>query len=288
MSTTHGSLGGLLVRSVFWTFLVGFGVPDAKAMGLAGEDPRQVSRRGPGLSAEVDSPVPLPDPAGVFPFVPLDRDATEGLRHGYVQTTSGRFGFATTDLRLPSRVPLSIGRVYDSGLMDSIPGVPNEENPRVQRDLGPNWILRPSSVLIRTNTGFTLLTDEAGLVPYVPVGDGSGVYVPQPDRPSRFGRLEPLVANTRYRMRLADGTVRTYEVIPGEPYLWLTREEDPAGNALEYTYDSTYLKRITSSDGPWIEFHRPLWGEPAPASTPAPRVVRISDSTGRELLLGYL
>lgn len=252
-----------------------------------GEDLRQVSRRGPQLAAGLEPPLPATDAGGEIPFEPLERDATEGLRHGFVQTTSGRFGFRTTDLSLPSRVSLFVGRVYDSGLMHAIPGVPSEQNPRVQRDLGPNWILRPTSVLIQSGTGFTLLTDEAGLVPYVPANDGSGEYVPAPDRPLRFGRLEPVIANTRYRMRLSDGNVRTYEVIPGEPYLWMTREEDPAGNALTYVYDSTYLRRIESSDGTWIEFHRPLWGEPAPPDLPAPRIVRITDSAGRSLQLGY-
>ena len=107
-----------------------------------------------------------------MPLQPLQRDATEGLRHGWVQTSSGRFGFKTEDLRLAARVPLTAGRVYDAGLEDALPGVPFGEEPRVFRDFGVNWMLRPSSALIPWNNGFLLLTDDAGVVEYVPAGDG--------------------------------------------------------------------------------------------------------------------
>ncbi|MDQ7087282.1 MAG: hypothetical protein Q9Q13_05225 [Acidobacteriota bacterium] len=65
------------------------------------------------------------------------------------------------------------------------------------------------------------------------------------------------------------------------------REEDPSGNALDLSYRDGYLEKIQATDGAWVKFFRPMWGEPAPADTPAPRIVRILDSTGRELSLSY-
>ncbi|NJN63718.1 MAG: RHS repeat protein [Acidobacteria bacterium] len=225
--------------------------------------------------------------AGRSPFLPLDRDPTEGLRHGFVQTSSGRLGFEVTDLELPSRIPIRVGRVYDAGLRASIPGVPFEQNPRLERDLGINWLLMPSSVMILTGTGFLMITDEGGVIPYALDPGGSGKYLPQPNRPLRFGPLEPVPGDAKYIVRMTDGRVRTYAPIPGEPYYWVRREEDASGNRIDFEYDLTYLKRVVSSDGAWVELHRPLWGEPAPPGTPNSRVMRMTDSAGREVRFTY-
>lgn len=253
------------------------------ATGPSAPDPAQAVRRGlPAVPAALQ-PV-LPAGTGDLPMEPLERDATEGLRHGWVQTTSGRFGFKTVDLTLAARVPLKLGRVYDAGLEAALPGVPFGEEPRMFRDLGVNWLLRPTSALIPWNTGFLMLTGEAGVVEYVPAGDGT--YLPAPDRPSPFG---PLVPNGQGGLtsRMRSGTLRTYAMVPGASNYWLVREEDPSGNALDFEYVDGYLHRITATDGAWAEFHRPMWGESAPPSLKPTRIVRISDSMGRELTCGY-
>jgi hypothetical protein len=97
--TTRSSLGRFLQCIVLLPPLI---CAFAVAGGLA--DPVQVSRQGI-LNIERGWEFPLPPAPPDFPLTPLDRDATEGVRHGWVQTTSGRFGFSTVDLTLPSRVP---------------------------------------------------------------------------------------------------------------------------------------------------------------------------------------
>ncbi len=253
--------------------------PADEAPGLA--DPYVVVRSGMPVLPAVISPGM---PGRELPFRELDRDPAEGVRHGWVATSSGRFGFGVLDLELPSRVPFRVGRVYDAGLVGALPGPSHGGEPRASRDLGPNWILSPVSVLLAVDGGYLLLTDEAGVIPYVP--DGAGGYRPDPDRPLRFGRLEPEPGGG-WRVRLADGRVRTYRLVEGEANYWLVREEDGAGNALEYRYRDGYLWRIESTDGSWVEFSRPMWGAAAPAGLPATRVVRMEDSAGRVVELEY-
>ena len=84
---------------------------------------------------------------------------------------NGRFGFQTTDLALPARVPLAVGRTYDLGVAAYDPTPPSVR--RSAHDLGPNWVLRPSSILFTIYTGFMLFSDDAGLTSYVPAGGGA-------------------------------------------------------------------------------------------------------------------
>ncbi|HHK42604.1 MAG TPA: RHS repeat protein, partial [Planctomycetaceae bacterium] len=90
-----------------------------------------------------------------------------------------------------------------------------------------------------------------------------------------------------FRVTMSSGLVRSYAMVPGESNYWLVREADPAGNALDLSYRDGYLEKIQATDGAWVQFFRPLWGESAPSGTPAPRIVRILDSIGRELNLSY-
>ncbi len=234
----------------------------------------------------------IPSAADTFPLKPLDRDPTDGLRHGFVQTASGRFGFRVTDLSLPSRVPLTVGRVYDAGLLASLPGVPIGYEPRMSRDLGPNWILQPTSALLPTPTGFLLLTDLGGVVPYA-LDPATGKYFPAPDRPSEFGAMVPN-GQGGFKVRLSNGRLRTYSHLSGDSNYYLTKEEDASGNAITLSYrvgeapeTLVYLERIDSTDGHWIRFDRPMWGASAPAGVPRTRIVGIVDSIGRAVSLSY-
>ena len=211
----------------------------------------------------------VPTTARSFPLEPLDRDPTDGLRHGFVQTASGRFGFRVTDLALPSRVPLVVGRVYDAGLLASLPGVPIGYEPRMSRDLGPNWILQPTSALLPTPTGFLLLTDLGSVVPYA-LDPATGKYFPAPDRPSDFGAMAPN-GQGGFKVRMSNGRLRTYSHLSGDSNYYLTKEEDASGNAVTLSYrvgeapeTLVYLERIDSTDGHWIRFDRPMWGASAP------------------------
>lgn len=246
----------------------------------------------PGQQVRAGLPL-VPDPGGdvskgtqgVFPFEPIDRDPTDGLRHGWVQTSNGRFGLRATDLTLPARVPFRVGRVYDSGVWARLPLVPVGDEPRPAWDLGPNWSLAPSSVLmVGTGGTFLLVTDEAGLVTYVAAGGGK--YKPSPDRPFRFGMMEPGGTNI-FKVRLTDGLLRTYTKLSGQLNYWLTKEEDPSGNALNFVYVGGMLQRINASDGAWVEFKRPVWGASAPSWVRNTRVVQIVDSAGRSLGFEY-
>ncbi|MDQ7007142.1 MAG: hypothetical protein Q9Q40_07905 [Acidobacteriota bacterium] len=217
--------GVLLVLVALIPNLLWGGVSFLLAQSLA--DPRQEVRTGlPILPAPLQRGLSRGEVA--FPFLPLERDATEGLRHGFVQTSSGRFGFKTTDLTLAARVPLVVGRVYDAGLEATIPGVPYGSEPRVFRDLGVNWILRPTSTLIPVQGGYLLLTDEGGVVPYVEDPGGSGAYLPNPDRPSAFGPLEP-DGQGGLQVTMSSGLVRFYAMVPGGEQLLAGAGGGPLG-----------------------------------------------------------
>jgi hypothetical protein len=73
-----------------------------------------------------------------------------GAWHGYVNATTGGLVFRVVDMRLPGRMPLEIGRVYDSKISSSLPPPPPgmEAEPRWGADLGKNWILSYSGYLI--------------------------------------------------------------------------------------------------------------------------------------------
>lgn len=277
-----------LVQFLALAILLSATTPPATALDLAGPvglpDPEQQIRAG---LPSVPDPVRrfLDDTSGSFPFEPIDRDPTEGIRHGWVQTSNGRFGFRTVDLTLPARVPFRIGRVYDAGIWARLPLVPVGDEPRPAWDLGPNWGLMPSSVLMAGTGGtFVLVTDEGGLVTYVAAGGGK--YKPSPDRPYRFGMMEPAGTNV-FKVRLTDGLLRTYTKLSGQLHFWLTKEEDPSGNALNFVYVGGMLQRINASDGSWVEFKRPAWGASAPGWVRSTRVVQIVDSTGRTLGFEY-
>jgi hypothetical protein len=220
----------------------------------------------------------LPSAYQAFPFTQLDRDPTEGARHGFVQTTSGRFGFEVLDTTLPSRVPFQLGRTYDAGIIGMIPGVPTQE-PRINYDFGPNWILKPTASLIPTSsTAFLVLTDEGLVVPYQKETSGPK-YWPAPDRPTAYGVMEP-TGDGGFFIRHSSGLKYTFRTIPSDVNYWLTKKEDAAGNALNFTYTGGMLQRIDASDGYWVQFFRPTWGESAPAGTNPKRIVRITFGIG--------
>lgn len=87
-----GVVGSLVLSTIL---ILGF----TAASPLAPPDPTQSTRQGVSI-AQQGWELPLPSSSPEFPLRPLDRDPTEGVRHGWVQTTSGRFGFAATDLTL--------------------------------------------------------------------------------------------------------------------------------------------------------------------------------------------
>lgn len=248
-------------------------------------DPAQSTRQGVSI-AEQGWEFPLPSSPSEFPLRPLDRDPTEGVRHGWVQTTSGRFGFATTDLTLPARVSFEVGRVFDAGIIGMIPGVPTQE-PRCNYDFGANWMLRPNSVLIINGpTTFLLFTDEGHVVPFQKQTGGT-TYYPSPDRPLPYGPAVP-TGDGGYRISLSNGLRNTYRTVPGDGTgYWISKQEDPSGNALNFTYSNGLLQRIDATDGSWVTFARPMWGASAPAGTNTKRIVRIDDSAGRQVSFTY-
>jgi hypothetical protein len=144
----QGCWGRFVVCTLLLSATLGSSALHAQSSGLP--DLAQVSRAGLELMPAVPGVAGEPGPR-VFPFEPLERDPTDGLRHGWVTTTTGRFGFTITELTLPARVPFAVGRVWDGGMGALLPGVPTQE-PRPANDFGPNWMFWPTSALIPTSS----------------------------------------------------------------------------------------------------------------------------------------
>jgi YD repeat-containing protein len=278
----QGGWGRFVVCTLLLSATLGSSALHAQSSGLP--DLAQVSRAGLELMPAVPGVAGEPGPR-VFPFEPLERDPTDGLRHGWVTTTTGRFGFTITELTLPARVPFAVGRLWDGGMGALLPGVPTQE-PRPANDFGPNWMFWPTSALIPTSSTTMLLwTDQGHVVTYVKQTGGT-TYYPNPDRPFPYGPATP-TGDGGYHVQQSNGLRSTYRTVPGEGNYWLVKREDPSGNALNLTYRDGLLERIDATDGSWVQLYRPQWGEPAPAGTKPKRIVRIADSAGRQTNYSY-
>lgn len=96
-----------LLHLVLISFFLSTLLPQpANAQSPGMPDPTQAIRAGVPIVPGQAVDELLPNRGVFFPFTPLDRDPTEGLRHGWVQTTSGKFGFRMPGLSPPSRVAL--------------------------------------------------------------------------------------------------------------------------------------------------------------------------------------
>jgi hypothetical protein len=111
----------------------------------------------PGRSIETG---PTPDldieaPPSAYPLAPVEQMIFRGARHGLVNTTTGTLAFRMTDLKLPGRMPIDFGRVYDTAMSASLPPPPPSQpwEPRWTTDLGPNWILGYAAYLVPETGG---------------------------------------------------------------------------------------------------------------------------------------
>ena len=100
----------------------------------------------PSANVELGFELPPADP----PVHPVNQSATRGLPHGLLKTSTGTLAFRMWDLKLPGRMPIAFGRLYDSALADFLPPPPPGQKwePRWDQDLGKNWILGMTAYLI--------------------------------------------------------------------------------------------------------------------------------------------
>jgi len=221
-------------------------------------------------------------PPSSYPLQSVEQLPFHGAMHGFVNTTTGGLVFRMADLKLPGRMPIDFGRVYDSKVSSSLPPPPpgGPEEARWTQDLGKNWILGYTAYLVPSGANYTMATVDGDVIRWVP--QGGGVYKPNNQTASKHLVLESTGPFTIVETQ-TDGTkwTYTYGVVFGASHA-LTKIEDREGNAVEMIYGVGYLERIENSDGAWIEFTRA--GPIAPYPT---RVIGVEDSTGRQLQLEY-
>lgn len=110
------------------------GASDVGSPGLP--DPQQAARAGLPVLPDPLARDAAPAVGGVFPFTPLDSDPTEGIRHGWVQTSSGRFDVEIGRSTLTPRPPSSLARGFDAETSESIAAVPVTQDARPQAGTG--------------------------------------------------------------------------------------------------------------------------------------------------------
>lgn len=128
-------------------------------------------------------------PPSAYPLEPVDPIPFQRARHGFVNTTTGGLVFRMSDFRLPGRMPIEMGRVYDSKLSYSLPPsrLRGPQEPRWNHDLGDSWILNYSACLIADGPGnYIMATPEGDLVRWL---DQGGSYQRADKAPSRHMKL---------------------------------------------------------------------------------------------------
>ena len=156
---------------------------------------------------------------------PNERNPT-GFLAEPVNTYSGNYVTATTDLALPGRgVPFAFGRTYNSVV--SVPG-----------PLGPGWTHPFAATLVVSPDGSaTFQSDDGAVIPFA--ANGSGGFNPDP------GVLSTLTAvSTGYTITRADQLKYHFD-----PAGKLTSESDRNGNALTFGYTNGDLTTITDTVG---------------------------------------
>jgi RHS repeat-associated protein len=251
---------------------------------LAAEEGLQELRPRPlAIEWEVEPVAASELPPRSYPVEPVEQLPFHGAWHEFVNVTTGGLVFRMADLRLPGRMPLDFGRIYDSKISDSLPPPPpgGPAEARWDEDLGKNWILGFTAYLIPAGTGFNMATTDGDVVRWA--YQGSGVWKPLNGTASKHLVLEQ--DGTGLVETQADGTRWTfsYGVASGSTH-GLTKIEDRSGNTIEMVYGMGRLVEIKNSDDSSITLHRENVN---PGLFPVTRVTRIADDTGRELHFDY-
>lgn len=269
--------------SVFLALLVALLIPlpaDAIEEGL-----REL--RLPPLAVEEDikpdTASELPPPT--YPVQRVEQLAFHGAMHELVNVTTGGLVFRMPDMRLPGRMPIDFGRVYDSKISESLPPPPpfGQCEARWTEDLGKNWILGYTGYIIPVDPPLLeMATPEGDVIRWIPQGDGT--YLPTNPLPSKHLILEedgPMVLVETQ----TDGTrwSYTFGVADGSTHA-LTKIEDRSGNYIEMVYATGRLVEIRNSDGATLTLHR---DNNDPNLFPVERVTSVSDGTGRVVGFDY-
>ena len=226
-------------------------------------------------------------PPSAYPLQPVEQSLIHGVRHGFVNTTTGGLVFKVVDLRLPGRMPIEMGRIYDSKMSASLPPPPPGKGAEARwtADLGPNWIPSYSAYLIATLGGFKLVTPDGDRVDWELV---SGSYVLAPPMPSKYLSLEP-GGTGEMILTTMDGLEWTFTLgVNGQGTYGLTEIADRSGNTITLTYTSLFVSRIENSDGASIDIFRPMYDPQHPPVTfPTSRITKLTDNNGREVHYDY-
>jgi RHS repeat-associated protein len=222
-------------------------------------------------------------PPSSYPLHHVEQLPFHGAWHGFVNSTTGGLVFRMPELKLPGRMPIDFGRIYDSKVSDSLPPPPpgGEIEARWTQDLGKNWILGYTAYLVQSGVNYTMATVDGDVIRWAP--QGGGVYKPSNATASKHMVLTSTGPYTFVETQ-TDGTkwTFTYGVVLGATHA-LTKIEDRSGNYIEMIYGAGRLQTIHNSDGASITLTHDNLG----VNFPAGRVVQIDDSAGRTIHLDY-
>jgi len=179
-----------------------------------------------------------------------------GVQSAYINTSAGNLTFLRRDLVRLSRLPVVMGRVYDSRI---------EEN----ADFGPGWKIAPMEYLKRIDDKLQY-TDASGSI-YMLVQGESGFELQTPFY-SDFLQVEMLdlgavITNRSLWSRYFESTADGFR---------LSRVTDNHGNTIQYHYQDDWLSAISTEHGR-ITFQR----------DPDGRVTKISDDIERQVVYRY-
>lgn len=166
-------------------------------------------------------------------FFPNEQSVFYGVPVRYVNSSRGNLTFVRRDLVIMGRIPIVIGRIYDSTI-------------RTDTGFGPGWRLSLAETIeARPNGEFVYVDDSGSEIPLV---QRSGAYFVRDPGPSDIASID--IGSDRARIVLRNGWTKVFR-LNGER-LALAEVRDAYGNTLSIQYRGSRLARIETQNGRFV------------------------------------
>lgn len=191
-------------------------------------------------------------------FFPNEQSAFYGVQFRYVNSSRGNLTFVRRDLVTVGRIPIVVGRVYDS-------------MSRTDEGFGLGWRLSLAEAIYEPSEDTLNYIDDSGTQTALVRRGGS--YVVRVPGPSDIASVEAMDSGLQLVTR--SGWTKYFQRNGGR--FLLTAVRDAYGNALVLRYDGRRLARIETQNGRFVAIERDANG----------RIGRVFDDQGRAVTYSY-